>query len=132
MTEGPLLDRDALSYVLSLPQGRKLIWGLLGMAGLFRQPYVAGDAAATAFSCGSLNIGLALYADCLQASPTLTAMMTKEQADDDRHSLNRKRRDDADSDKRVPGPDDRDSGSAGSDPFFDRLGFGRGGEPSGD
>lgn len=134
--EKTLLDRDALSAVLSTSAGRKTIWGLLGMAGLFRQPF-ATDLRQTDFNCGSLNIGLALYADCLLVSPELTAMMTKEQANADRTELTRKR----DSDARSDRPDAGGSGSSGSgstdlgaasDPFFDRLGFGRGGEDRGD
>jgi len=134
------LDVDALKYVLSLPRGRKLIWGLLGLAGVFRQPFNQ-DLRLTDFNCGSLNLGLALYADCLQASPELTAMMTKEQANVDRYELERKRTADASSDHASGGSPgspsstgQRDASGSGSspsssdDPFFDRLGFGRAGE----
>lgn len=77
---GTQLDEDALKYVLSLPAGRKVLWDILALSGLYRQPRVAGDSEGTAFNCGGLNVGLALYADCLTVSPDLTAMMTKEQA----------------------------------------------------
>lgn len=77
------LPRDELKYMLSLPQGRKVIWGMLSLAGLFRQPFVTGDRDITALNCGSLNIGLILYADCMTVSPELTAMMTREQGNYD-------------------------------------------------
>lgn len=136
--EGPMLDQAALVAVLSTYSGRKIIWGLLGLAGLFRQPF-STDLRQTDFACGSLNIGLALYADCLLASPDLTAMMTKEQANDDRHALARKRDSDARSDQpggsSNPGSGGSSSTALGgdpADPFFDRLGFGRAGEARGD
>ena len=82
MTEplGTQIDEDALKYILSLPNGRKVLWDILGLTGLYRQPRVAGDTEGTAFNCGGLNVGLAIYADCLTVAPDLTAMMTKEQA----------------------------------------------------
>ena len=88
MTTLTQINADALKYVLSIPQGRKVIWDLLGIAGLYRQPRVAGDTEGTAFNCGGLNVGLALYADCLTVSPDLTAMMTREQATYDNREPN--------------------------------------------
>lgn len=83
------LDPDALARTLGTPAGRRTIWGLLGFAGLFRQPRVAGDPGGTDFNCGGLNVGLMLYADCLTVSPDLTAMMIKEQGSyDNDASLN--------------------------------------------
>lgn len=75
------IDRDALLYMLSLPQGRKVLWDILAISGLFHQPFRAGDPEATAFNCGALNVGLIAYAECLTIDPALTAMMTKEQSD---------------------------------------------------
>jgi len=74
------IDADALLYVISTGDGRKVLWDILALAGLYRQPRMPDDPEGTAFNCGSLNVGLAIYADCLSVSPDLTAMMTKEQA----------------------------------------------------
>lgn len=85
--ENAVIDRDALLYVLSLPQGRKVLWDILGQAGLFRQPFSVENERLTAFNCGNLNIGIMVYAELLQTSPDLTAMMTKEQANADARNL---------------------------------------------
>ena len=74
------VDSDALQYILSMPAGRKVLWDILALAGLYRQPRVPQDSEGTSFNCGSLNVGLAIFADCLTVAPDLTAMMTKEQA----------------------------------------------------
>ena len=73
------IDADALKYILSLPQGRKVIWDIFAISGLYQQPFVSGDPETTAMNCGRLNNGLILYKDCMSVSPELTAMMLKEQ-----------------------------------------------------
>lgn len=80
-----VLDRDALQWILSTPQGRKTLWGILGAAGLFQQPF-SPDPAITNFNCGKLNSGLILWADCLTVDPDLTAMMIREQGNVDNSS----------------------------------------------
>lgn len=121
-----VLDADALKYILSLPKGRKVIWGLLAFSGLFRQPFVPGEPDKTALNSGALNVGLMLYGDCLAVSPDLTAMMTKEQGNDDNQ------RDSDDTILRVAasrsrsGDDDRDPLDIERDPL--NLGFDRSGE----
>lgn len=74
------INRDALQWILGTRQGRRVLWDLLAVTGIYRQPRVVGDPGATDFNCGGLNVGLILYADCLTVSPDLTAMMIKEQA----------------------------------------------------
>lgn len=99
------LHPDSLKYTLATPQGRRVLWDLLGFAGLFRQPRVPGDPGGTDFNCGSLNVGLMLYADCLTVSPDLTAMMIKEQGSYDNASIADTRPD--------PRPNDSDRGKQG-------------------
>lgn len=77
------IDEDSLKRTLSVPAGRKVLWDLLALGGLYRQPF-ATDSLLTAFNCGSTNVGLMLFADCMSASPELTAMMIKEQGNADR------------------------------------------------
>lgn len=112
MSEAPTsVNGDALLYVLSLPAGRKVVWDLLALTGLYRQPHIPGNPSGTDFNCGALNVGLALYADCLSISPDLTAMMIKEQGTyDNRDASNsRAERDSTDRDPyRDPGPDEPD------------------------
>lgn len=80
MTASPNhIDADALKYILSLPQGRKVLWDIFAITGLYHQPFIAGDPETTAMNCGRLNNGLILYKDCMSVSPELTAMMLKEQ-----------------------------------------------------
>jgi hypothetical protein len=111
MTEEPKsgIDSDSLKYILSMPKGRKVIWDILAIAGLYKQPYVPGNSDGTSFSCGSLNVGLAIYADCLLTSPDLTAMMTKEQGNADReladHSSDTGNPNDSGTRREQPDPD---------------------------
>jgi hypothetical protein len=72
------IDYDALSAVLSTRAGRKVIWDILAITGLFHQPF-GENQRLTDFNCGRLNTGLILHADCLTVDPDLTATMTKEQ-----------------------------------------------------
>lgn len=77
------IDANALAYILSLPQGRKVLWDIFAVTGLYHQPLVPGDPETTAMNCGRLNNGLILYKDCMTVSPELTAMMLKEQGNYD-------------------------------------------------
>ena len=77
------LGEEELLYALSSPKGRKLIWDILALGGLYRQPFVPGNVEVTAFNSGGLNIALILYADCMTVSPDLTAMMISEQGNYD-------------------------------------------------
>lgn len=82
------IDEDALKYILSIPRGRKVIWEILAFAGIYRQPFVPGNPDLTAMNSGALNVGLMLLSDCMITSPELTAMMTKEQGNDDNSRSN--------------------------------------------
>ena len=96
-----MIDSAALKWTLGTPLGRKVIWDLLAVGGLFRQPH-SPDERQTNFNCGSLNIALILYAECLAVSPEHTALMTKEQADYDNRE--RSESDESGSDSSGDGP----------------------------
>lgn len=44
--------------VLNMPEGRRIVWDLLQMCNFRHHGYVPHDAAATAFNCGQISIGL--------------------------------------------------------------------------
>jgi hypothetical protein len=117
------IDRDALQYVLSTSDGRKVLWDILAISGLYRQPRVAGDPAGTDFNCGALNVGLMLYADCLTVSPDLTAMMMKEQATYDNTSASDARKPERKSGSDTSGRND--SSGSGSNELSNTLGLDR-------
>lgn len=105
------IDNDALKYMLSLPQGRAVVWDLLAAYGLFRNAFSA-DPSDRDFKLGMHNAALILYVECMTVSPDLTALMLREQGNYD----NAAGTDSADADKRnAPGTDDTAS-----------LGYGRG------
>lgn len=76
---GSIIDPDALKYILSLPAGRKVLWDILAVTGLYRQPRVPGDPGGTEFNCGALNVGLIIWSECQESSPDHVALLMKEQ-----------------------------------------------------
>ena len=67
-----------LRDILAIPQGRRYIWKLWGLTGVFRASYVPKDANLTAFKEGQRDIGLALLQDINEASPTALGQMRSE------------------------------------------------------
>ena len=67
-----------LRDILAIPQGRRYIWKLWGLTGVFRASYVSKDANLTAFKEGQRDIGLALLQDINEASPTALGQMRSE------------------------------------------------------
>ncbi len=74
-------ENDDLLFVMSAPQGRRFIWGLLGRAGVFRSTFNT-NALGMAFGEGSRNEGLKLFNHIHEVCPELYLLMTKEQKKD--------------------------------------------------
>ena len=73
-----LREIDDLKAVLQLPQGRRYIWKLWGMTGVFRASYSPKDSNLTSFREGQRDIGLILLQDLNEASPTALGQMRSE------------------------------------------------------
>ena len=84
MTDTTQIDYNALAYVLSLPQGRKVLWDILAVSGLYKSTFSLESARLSDFMAGSRNIGVAIWTDCQLVSPEFTAIMIKEQGNVDR------------------------------------------------
>lgn len=67
-----------LRVVLKIPEGRRYIWKLWGLTGVFRSSYTPKDANMTSFREGQRDIGLALLKDINDASPTALSQMRSE------------------------------------------------------
>ena len=92
-----LAESNRFAYVrtvMSTVGGREWMHSLLSSCHVFHTPYVAGDPHATAFNCGSQNIGLQTFADVVSQCPTEYSLMMqeaqiKDQANDRRNSDDR-------------------------------------------
>lgn len=71
-------DVNDLRKVLAIPEGRRYIWKLWGLTGVFRSSYTPKDANMTAFREGQRDVGLALLQDINDASPTALSQMRSE------------------------------------------------------
>jgi hypothetical protein len=83
---------DELSSLLSIWQGRKIIFEILTRCGVFSSPF-ATDRAMLEYNCGAHAIGVELYNDCMSTSPKLTAMMLEEQGNYDNYRSAEQQRD---------------------------------------
>lgn len=88
MTDTTQIDYNALAYVLSLPQGRKVLWDILGVSGIYKQSFDPNSGRVSDFNSGARNIGVVLWTDCQLVSPEFTAIMIKEQGNADRREQN--------------------------------------------
>ena len=64
--------------VMGTVGGREWMHGLLTSCHVFHTPYVSGDPHATAFNCGTQNIGLQTFADVVSQCATEYALMMQE------------------------------------------------------
>ena len=71
-------DVNDLRKVLAIPEGRRYIWRLWGLTGVFRSSYTPKDANMTSFREGQRDVGLAMLQDINDASPTALAQMRSE------------------------------------------------------
>jgi len=67
-----------LRKILAIPEGRRYIWRLWGLTGVFRSSYTPKDANMTSFREGQRDIGLAMLLDINDASPTALSQMRSE------------------------------------------------------
>jgi hypothetical protein len=65
----------ALDYVLSEPNGRAFVWGLLEKCGVFGASFMGEHTHATAFNEGRRDIGIRVLAEMLQHRPEALAEM---------------------------------------------------------
>lgn len=74
------LEVGDVKWLMGHKQGRRVMWRLLGMTGLFRNPHGMGQSASdTAFRCGEQNIGQQLIAEIHGLCPEQYHVMVKEQ-----------------------------------------------------
>jgi len=71
-------DVNDLRKILAIPEGRRYIWRLWGITGVFRSSYTPKDANMTSFREGQRDVGLAMLQDINDASPTALAQMRSE------------------------------------------------------
>lgn len=67
-------------WLMDEPRGRRFAWRLLGMAGVFRNPF-AGERSQTDFNCGLQAIGQTVLAEINTACPKRYHQMVREQQD---------------------------------------------------
>ena len=79
-------EQDFL-WLMGCVRGRRIVWGLLELAGVFRSSYT-GDNNATNFNEGQRNVGLGILAKLMAYCPGSYELMVKEQKND-RNSDNR-------------------------------------------
>lgn len=65
-----------MKYILSLKQGRRLIWKYMENAGIFRTSFTGNST--TFFNEGRRDIGLQILADVMAADPDKYILMSKE------------------------------------------------------
>lgn len=70
-------EYDDIRTVARTPEGRRFIWRIFSMAGVFRSSYT-GEAAGTFFNEGNRNIGLKLFDDLMVAKPEAFTQMQRE------------------------------------------------------
>lgn len=70
---------DDFKWLMGHRQGRRVMWRLLSMTGLYRNPHVPGaPSEETAFRCGEQNIGQRLMAEIHEITPDSYNVMVKE------------------------------------------------------
>ena len=85
----------AVGALLHSPDGRAYLWWMLGITRYGQTPYT-GNALATAFNCGELNIGQQLLARIMEVDPEGFLNLLKEKNDERR--IDEPRDDDLDDD----------------------------------
>jgi hypothetical protein len=70
-------EKDAMSFVMKHPLGRRFVWALLEKAGVNSQSFTP-DRELTAFNCGQRNIGLMLQAEIEESFPNEFILMWSE------------------------------------------------------
>lgn len=71
-------ELDDLREVLKTPEGRRLLWRLLSVCGIFRISHVPKDSLGTAMNEGSRRIGLMILLDIMAGKPEAFTQMQRE------------------------------------------------------
>lgn len=79
--EDNLAIESAVSKMVADSEGRKFLWWLLEIGRIGMQPF-AGNALATAFACGELNVGQRILDRIISVSPEGYLTMMKENNDE--------------------------------------------------
>lgn len=69
---------DDIRWVLSNPKGRRLVWWVLSLCGVFRASFVPKDSNQTAFNEGRRDVGLRLLLEIGSANPKAYSQMEDE------------------------------------------------------
>jgi hypothetical protein len=72
-----LAQQEAMRRLLSQPDGRRLIWGILDDAGLYRNPHT-GNALDSAFRAGMMSVGQEVLARVEEADSRAFITMLEE------------------------------------------------------
>lgn len=73
--------RDDIRWLMGHAQGRRLVWWLLSLAGVYRSTFVVGDGGrTTAFNEGKRALGLMLLDEVMTHAPASHGKMTEEAA----------------------------------------------------
>lgn len=76
-------DIEDLRSILKTVYGRRFVWRMMGLAGVFRQSFIAGEADSTAFNEGRRSIGNTLLSEVLEVKPESYTEMAKAAKEDD-------------------------------------------------
>lgn len=69
---------DDMRWVLSTPKGRRVVWWILSLCGIFRISFVSKDANQTSFNEGCRDIGLRFLRVIQSANPKAYSQMQDE------------------------------------------------------
>lgn len=74
-----LTNDSDVEWLMSTQQGRRVMWRLLSLAGVYRTSFAGEETHATAFAEGARNIGLQLIHEVQRLTPDAYSQMVKEQ-----------------------------------------------------
>lgn len=74
---------EDLKWLMSDKRGRRIMWDLLALTGVFRNPF-KGERNATDFRCGEMNIGHVYLGDINLHAPERYNQMVQENIKNDR------------------------------------------------
>lgn len=73
-------EAEDFRWIVSTPQGRRVVWEMLAQAGVFRSVF-SGDALVMAYNEGNRVAGLKLLVKLMNDAPKAHEMMMKENTD---------------------------------------------------
>lgn len=84
-------EADDFKWLMTDARGRRIVWRLLALTGVFRCPY-AGEDSATNFQSGQQSIGQTILADVMEHTPEKFDTMITEKKKHDARIADRVRR----------------------------------------